>query len=280
MTTDEMWRLPLRAETVADALDLSRWRPEVMEASPSTNAVVAHRARAGEAPGLIVVADHQTAGRGRLDRTWVTPAGAALTFSLLVAPNEVPVARWPWLPLLAGVAVAQAVRRVAGAEAVLKWPNDVLAGERPSTGSGTGKLCGILVERVEGPRHASAVIGIGVNVLQRRDELPVDTATSVAIEAGRPVDRVALLAEVVDQLGRLHDDWCAAAGDARSSGLLDAYIGLCATVGQEVRVQLPRDEELRGVADHVDDDGRLVVVGPSGAMALGAGDVVHVRRTS
>jgi BirA family biotin operon repressor/biotin-[acetyl-CoA-carboxylase] ligase len=148
----------------------------------------------------------------------------------------------------------------------------VLAGER--------KLTGILVERVEGPRHASAVIGIGINVKQRRDELPVDTATSVAIEAGRPVDRVALLAEVVSELGRLHDDWCEAAGDASASGLLDAYIGLCATVGQEVRVQLPRDEELRGVADHVDDDGRLVVVGPSGPVALGAGDVVHVRRTS
>lgn len=272
MTTDEMWRLPLRADAVADALDLSRWRPEVLDASPSTNAVVADRARAGEAPGLLVVADHQTAGRGRLDRTWVTPAGAALTFSLLVAPEQVPVARWPWLPLLAGVAVARAVRRVAGVDAVLKWPNDVLAGDR--------KLTGILVERVEGPRHASAVVGIGINVLQRRDELPVDAATSVAIEAGRPVDRVALLAEVVDQLGRLYDEWVATSGEARASGLLDVYTGLCATVGQEVRVHLPRDEELRGVADHVDDDGRLVVVGPSGPVALGAGDVVHVRRTS
>jgi BirA family biotin operon repressor/biotin-[acetyl-CoA-carboxylase] ligase len=280
VTTDEMWRLPLRAEAVFAALDGSRWRPEVLEASPSTNAVVADRARAGEAPGLLVVADHQTAGRGRLDRTWVTPAGAALTFSLLVAPNEVPVARWPWLPLLAGVAVARAVRRVAGVEATLKWPNDVLVGESPSTGSGTGKLCGILVERVEGPRHASAVVGIGINVLQRRDELPADTATSVAIEAGRPVDRVALLAEVGDQLGRWYDAWVAAAGDARASGLLDAYAGLCATIGQEVRVHLPRDEELRGVAKGIDDDGRLVVTGPTGPVALGAGDVVHVRRTS
>ncbi len=272
MTTDELWRLPLQAEAVYAALDGSRWRPEVLEASPSTIAVVADRARAGEAPGLLVVADHQTAGRGRLDRTWVTPAGVALTFSLLVAPEEVPVARWPWLPLLAGVAVARAVRRVAGVEATLKWPNDVLSGDL--------KLTGILVERVEGPRHASAVVGIGINVLQRRDDLPVDTATSVAIEAGRPVNRVALLAEVVDQLARLYDAWVAASGDARVSGLLDAYTGLCATIGRQVRVHLPRDEELRGVADHVDDDGRLVVVGPSGPVALGAGDVVHVRRTS
>jgi BirA family biotin operon repressor/biotin-[acetyl-CoA-carboxylase] ligase len=278
VTTDEMWRLPLRTDAVATALEGSRWRAEVLASSPSTNAVVAERARAGEAPGLLVVTDHQTAGRGRLDRTWVTPAGVALTFSLLVAPDDVPVARWPWLPLLAGVAVAHAVRRVAGVDARLKWPNDVLVGDDPSTGSGHRKVSGILVERVDGPRHASAVIGIGVNVAQTRDELPVDTATSLALAAGRPVDRVALLAAIADELGRGYDDWCAAAGDARASGLLATYTGLCATVGQQVRVELPREEVLLGEATGVDDDGRLLVAGPSGTVALGAGDVVHVRR--
>lgn len=287
MTADEMWRLPLDGDAVASALAGTRWRPEVPASSPSTNAVVAERARAGEAPGLLVVTDHQTAGRGRLDRSWVTPAGVALTFSLLLAPDEVPVARWPWLPLLAGVAVAQAVRRVAGVEATLKWPNDVLVGDSPSTGSGTGpstgsgtgkKLCGILVERVEGPRHASAVVGIGVNVLQGREELPVDTATSLALETGGPVDRVALLAAVADELGTRHDAWVAASGDAGASGLRAAYTGLCGTLGQEVRVQLPRDEDLHGEAVGIDGDGRLLVEGPAGTVALGAGDVVHVRR--
>jgi BirA family transcriptional regulator, biotin operon repressor / biotin---[acetyl-CoA-carboxylase] ligase len=271
VTTDEMWRLPLRTDAVATALAGSRWRPEVLASSPSTNAVVADRARAGESPGLLVVTDHQTAGRGRLDRTWVTPAGVALTFSLLVAPDDVPVARWPWLPLLAGVAVAHAVRRVAGVDARLKWPNDVLVDDAKTTG--------ILVERVEGPRHASAVIGIGVNVLQTREELPVDTATSLAVAAGRPVDRVALLAAITDELGRGYDDWCAATGDARVSGLLATYTGLCATVGSQVRVELPRDEVLLGEATGIDDDGRLLVAGPSGTVALGAGDVVHVRRS-
>ncbi|RYU13121.1 biotin--[acetyl-CoA-carboxylase] ligase [Nocardioides iriomotensis] len=266
-----MWRLPLRTDAVATALAGSRWRPEVLASSPSTNAVVADRARAGESPGLLVVTDHQTAGRGRLDRTWVTPAGVALTFSMLVAPGDVPVARWPWLPLLAGVAVAHAVRRAAGVDARLKWPNDVLVDDAKTTG--------ILVERVEGPRHASAVIGIGVNVLQTRDELPVDTATSLAVAAGRPVDRVALLAAIADELGRGYDDWCAAAGDAGASGLLATYTGLCATVGLQVRVELPRDEVLIGEATGIDEDGRLLVAGPSGAVALGAGDVVHVRRS-
>jgi BirA family biotin operon repressor/biotin-[acetyl-CoA-carboxylase] ligase len=280
VTTDEMWRLPLRADAVAAALAGSRWRPEVLGSSPSTNAVVADRARSGEPAGLLVVTDHQTAGRGRLDRTWVTPAGVALTFSVLVAPDDVPVARWPWLPLLAGVAVAHAVRRVAGVEATLKWPNDVLVGDATPSGSGHRKLTGILVERVEGPRHASAVVGIGVNVLQTRDELPVDTATSLAIATGGPVDRVALLAAVVDELGRRYDDWCAAAGDARASGLLASYTGLCLTIGQRVRVELPRGEVLLGEATGIDDDGRLLVAGPAGTVALGAGDVVHVRPPS
>jgi BirA family biotin operon repressor/biotin-[acetyl-CoA-carboxylase] ligase len=115
----------------------SRWSVELLAESPSTNAVVAARARAGTAEGLVVVADHQTAGRGRLDRTWVTPPRSALTFSVLLTPDRVPVARWPWLPLLAGVAVVAGVRRATGLGGALKWPNDVLLGE--------SKLAGILV---------------------------------------------------------------------------------------------------------------------------------------
>ncbi|MDX6302770.1 MAG: BirA family transcriptional regulator, partial [Nocardioidaceae bacterium] len=99
-----------------------RWRVEVLEESPSTNAALASRARAGEAPGLVLVAEHQTAGRGRLDRAWVTPPRAALTFSLLVSPVEVPLPRWPWLPLLTGVAVVDGVREATGVETSLKWP--------------------------------------------------------------------------------------------------------------------------------------------------------------
>ena len=139
---------------------------EVLPHTPSTNAVLAERAREGAPEGLVVATEHQTAGRGRLDRTWETPAGSALTFSTLLRP-EVPPATWPWLPLLTGYAVAKALAG-AGFGAVLKWPNDVLIGDR--------KVAGILVERVETPGGPAAVVGIGLNVLLAAEELPVPTA--------------------------------------------------------------------------------------------------------
>jgi BirA family biotin operon repressor/biotin-[acetyl-CoA-carboxylase] ligase len=271
VTTASSGRPALEPDAVAAALAGTRWRVEVLGASPSTNAVVAARVRAGETEGLVVVADHQTAGRGRLDRSWVTPAGAALTFSVLLAPDEVPVARWPWLPLLTGLAVAAGVRRTVGLDVLLKWPNDVLAGDR--------KVCGILVERVEGPRGAGAVVGVGLNVAQRADELPVATATSLAQAAGTAVDRVSVLAGVLDALAGRYDAWRAARGDA-TEVLQPAYTGLCDTLGRTVRVQLPGGAELAGEAVGVDGDGRLLVRTGDRVTALGAGDVVHVRRTS
>ena len=267
MNTASSGRPPLDAGAVATALAGTRWRPEVLVASPSTNAVVAERLRAGEPEGLVVVADHQTAGRGRLDRSWVTPAGAALTFSVLLTPDEAPVARWPWLPLLTGVAVAEAVRRTAGVGVALKWPNDVLAEER--------KVCGILVERVEGPRKAGAVVGVGVNVSQTPDELPVPTATSLEQAAGARVDRVALLAGVLEALAERYDAWRAAG--AEPAHLHTAYTELCDTLGRTVRVRLPSGDDVVGEAVRIDADGRLLVRTAHGATVLGAGDVIHVR---
>lgn len=242
------------------------WRVEVVEQSPSTNADVAERARAGEPPGLVIVAEHQTAGRGRLDRTWTTPPRAALTFSLLVDPAPVPPGRWPWLPLLTGLAVTTAVRRGAGVDAVLKWPNDVLVDGR--------KVAGILVELVDRPGQGPvAVVGTGLNVSTSRSELPVETATSLAIEGAEPVDRSALLADLLGAFTALFDPWRAAAG----RGLLPAYRQACSTLGRAVRVQLPNGEPLEGRAVDVDEEGRLLVDDGRRVHLLGAGDVVHVR---
>jgi BirA family biotin operon repressor/biotin-[acetyl-CoA-carboxylase] ligase len=246
-----------------------RWSIEVLAESPSTNAVVSRRARAGAAEGLVVVADHQTAGRGRLDRTWVTPPRSALTFSVLLAPDTVPVARWPWLPLLAGVAVVEGVRRATGLGCALKWPNDVLLGQ--------SKLAGILVERVERPGGAAAVVGIGLNVSTTPAELPVETATSLRLGGAPDVDRAALLGHVLAALGEEYDAWRAAAGDA-AGRLRTAYLGVCDTVGRAVRVDLPDGSVMTGRAVGIDPDGRLEVRTDSGeAVVLGAGDVVHVR---
>lgn len=249
---------------------------EVLAESPSTNAVVAARARAGAAEGLVVVADHQTAGRGRLDRTWVTPPRSALTFSALLVPDPVPVARWPWLPLLAGVAVVEGVRRATGLGCVLKWPNDVLIDG--------AKLAGILVERVERPdddrRGAAAVVGVGLNVSTTAGELPVDTATSLLLAGAGEVDRAALLGHVLAALREEYDAWLAVAGDA-TGRLATTYLRSCDTVGRDVRVDLPDGTTLTGRASGIDADGRLEVVTDTGrTTVLGAGDVVHVRPTA
>jgi len=241
----------------------SRWRVEVVERSPSTNAAVAERARGGETEGLALVAEHQTAGRGRLDRSWVTPPRAALTLSLLVAPQQVPPARWPWLPLLTGLAVTDALA-AEGVPAALKWPNDVLVDER--------KVAGILVERVERAGSALAVVGIGLNVSATREELPVPTATSLLL-AGAEVDRTRLLGQLLDAFARRYDAW----RDASGAGVRAAYAARCSTIGRQVRVELPGADPLQGVAVGVDDGGRLRVDDGRREHVLGAGDVVHVR---
>jgi len=256
------------ATTVAD-LAGSRWTVEVLAESPSTNAVLAARARADVVEGLVVVADHQTAGRGRLDRVWVTPPRSALTFSVLLAPDRVPVARWPWLPLLAGVAVVEGVRRATGLGCALKWPNDVLLGD--------AKLAGILVERVERPGGAAAVVGVGLNVSTTSAELPVETATSLVLGGADEVDRAELLGHVLAALGEEYDAWRAAAGDA-TGRLRTSYLGVCDTVGRDVRVALPDGTTLAGRATGIDAEGRLEVrTDAGGTTVLGAGDVVHVR---
>jgi BirA family transcriptional regulator, biotin operon repressor / biotin---[acetyl-CoA-carboxylase] ligase len=274
VTYDDLRRPPLDPVALSTALTRpgSLWREvEVVAACPSTNAELARRTRAGVPAGVVLVADHQTAGRGRLDRAWVTPPGSALTFSALLAPDRVPMARWSWLPLLVGIAVAEGVRRVAEVDCTLKWPNDVLVGDR--------KLAGILVERVERPAGAVAVVGVGLNVSLSEDELPVPTATSLEIEGAATTDRTVVLREVLRSLEALFVQWQADAGDA-SLGLVDSYVRRCGTLGREVRVDLPGGEQVHGVASGVDTDGRLEVRTQEGRRLLGAGDVVHVRAVS
>jgi BirA family biotin operon repressor/biotin-[acetyl-CoA-carboxylase] ligase len=242
---------------------------EVVQATASTNAVVADRARAGEEPGLVLVTEHQTAGRGRLDRVWETPARTSLTFSVLVRP-DVPPAAWSWLPLLAGYAV-QAALADRLPDIALKWPNDVLV---DSAGSGVGrKVAGILVERVDTASGPMAVVGIGINVDQTLDELPVALATSVVLETGEPVDRTELLGMVLGSLHGLQgllDD---------VDGLRAAYADVCSTLGRTVDVHLPSGEVRRGEALDLDASGALVLSTAEGTFTVAAGDVVHVRPT-
>lgn len=266
MTEPSVRRPPLDPARLARA----PWPVDVLVEAGSTNALLAQRARSGEDP-QVLVAEHQTAGRGRLDRTWDTPAGAALTFSVLLRP-QLDATRWPLLPLLVGSAVRGALPATGARAATLKWPNDVLIGER--------KVAGILVERVEGPAGPAAVVGIGLNVSSRAEELPVPTATSLAIElgleAGTGPDRTLLLLDLLLGLHRAFGDW--SGGATTDDALLEAYARDCSTLGRPVTVDLPGGAVLEGTARRLDGSGRLVVATSTGEVAVGAGDVIHVRR--
>jgi len=275
----ERWP-PLDAARLNGALTSAPglWREiRVVEETGSTNADLLAEARSGAPDGVVLVAEAQTAGRGRLGRRWVSPPRGTLTFSVLLRPAGVPAGLLGWLPLLAGVATASALSGTAGVDARLKWPNDVLAGG--------AKLAGILAERWA----EAIVLGIGINVFQRRDELPVPTATSLLLAAPDAVSRPAgadgpdvrerLLAAVLDELARWYRAWLdqPRPGDADACGLRAEYLRTSDTVGAEVTVMLPGGQSLTGTATGVDPAGRLEVHTPAGLVRVSAGDVVHLR---
>jgi BirA family biotin operon repressor/biotin-[acetyl-CoA-carboxylase] ligase len=229
------------------------WTVRLYAEAGSTNALAA----AEPEDNLVVVADHQQAGRGRLDREWVTPPGAALTFSAVLDP-VVDTEWWPVIPLVTGYAVARAL----GGFATLKWPNDVLVDDL--------KVCGILVERLA-TRPPRVVLGIGINVDQTQDELPVPTATSLTL-AGHPVDRTALFGDVLGSLRASLGHF------ARHPDLfMNQYRDRSATRGQDVRVELPGDRTVVGRVVDFDDHGGLLLRTAEETLTLSAGDVVHVR---
>jgi BirA family transcriptional regulator, biotin operon repressor / biotin---[acetyl-CoA-carboxylase] ligase len=277
-------RPPLSARGLTRALVTAGglWtRVDVRAETGSTNADAAQAARLGEPEGLVVVAEQQTAGRGRRDRQWVSPPRAGLTLSVLLRPgrpdpergwNAAPASAYGWLPLLAGVALREAVHRVAEVDAALKWPNDLLVADR--------KCAGILAEVAED----AVVVGLGLNVTTHAGELPeaVGAAglppTSLKVAGAQVLDREPLLRAVLRSFAGWYSGWREAGGDAEMSGLLAAYRRGCATIGRPVRVLLPGGGELAGEATSVDADGQLVIRTADGAdHRVSAGDVLHVR---
>jgi BirA family transcriptional regulator, biotin operon repressor / biotin---[acetyl-CoA-carboxylase] ligase len=180
---------------------------------------------------------------------------------VLLRPTSVAVDRWGWLPLLTGVAVATAVQEVARVDAVMKWPNDVLVDGR--------KLGGILVHRVD---PDAAVVGVGLNMTSRAEELPAG-ATSLVEHGAAITDRDALLHAILRELAVTYQGWVDHDGDVDASGIARRYRDLCSTLGRTVRVELG-GEVVSGLASTVDTHGRLVVDGRH----VSVGDVVHVRR--
>lgn len=250
---------------------------EVVAETASTNADMVAAARDGAAEGLIRVAEYQRAGRGRAGREWSSPPRAGLAVSVLLRPGTAgarwpaaPAARWGWLPLLAGVALAESVAGLAGVPARLKWPNDLLLDG--------AKCAGVLAEVASG----AVVVGIGLNVTQRADELPEPApgalpATSLALAGAQVTDRQQLLVELLRTTGQWYAMWRRHAGDADACGLRAAYLRICATVNQPVRALLPGGTVLTGTAETVDSEGRLALHTVHGTRALAAGDVTHLR---
>lgn len=279
--------LPLSA-AVAQHLD-------VLAEVGSTNVELVARASTGFVPHFSVVATtNQTAGKGRLGRSWVAPAGTSLAVSVLLVPGDATFDRIGWLPLLAGLAMTRAVAALVarGREpervVALKWPNDVHVDGL--------KVSGLLAEFVPG---AGVVVGAGLNLTMTAAQLPTTSSTSLTLvgvrdgahdrvhdngrdrpHAGAGEDELAdaALAAYLTELSALFDGFVAHGLDAAESGLAAAIAGACSTIGQRVRVELPGGHALLGVAEGVDEFGRLVVRDPSGNLhAVAAGDITHVR---
>jgi BirA family biotin operon repressor/biotin-[acetyl-CoA-carboxylase] ligase len=247
----------------------STWRRvDVVAETGSTNADLIARAATGEdIVGTVLVAEHQTAGRGRNGRTWTAVPGAQLTVSVGVSPDDIPTTAWGWIPLAAGVAVVEAVAAATGVKVGLKWPNDVLAGP-----PARGKVAGILAE-VTSPRPV-VVIGIGINVSMGTEELPDPGATSLSLLGADSPDRSALLVALLDGLERRMASLRSAAG---ADPLAGDYAAHSLTIGARVRATLPGEGEIIGEAIRIDEQGRLCIDTGVDVIAVSAGDIVHLR---
>ena len=238
---------------------------EYLEQTGSTNRDLL--AKASDLPEFYVLAtDFQTAGRGRLERSWEAAPGSSVMASILLRPSFSEATGIGWLSLLAALAITQAIDS-SGVQAKIKWPNDVLIADK--------KVSGILAEAA--PDLSCVVVGFGINVNQTPKQLPVDTATSLLASTGRSVARDQLLASVISNLRRLYSELASFGGDAVASGLRDSILQVSATVGSNVSVEFPDGKKAFGLATSIDASGRLVVKTALETLSVSAGDVLHLR---
>jgi BirA family biotin operon repressor/biotin-[acetyl-CoA-carboxylase] ligase len=234
----------------------------------STNDLAMGFASEGAPEGTVVAADSQTKGRGRLGRRWASPPGCNVHMSVVLRP-ALPPRDAPVLTVLSAVSVAEALRDVAGVEAAVKWPNDVLVHGR--------KIAGILLEtRSDTDRVLFAVLGIGINVNVRIDGLPEEvrkSATSLSALTGREHSRAEVMAAVLDRLSCRLDEL----GEKGRGALLDRWRELSSTLGREVRVA-EGGISFTGKAMDIDEDGRLIVrLEHGGTRKVASGDVESLR---
>jgi BirA family biotin operon repressor/biotin-[acetyl-CoA-carboxylase] ligase len=257
-------RPPLDSQMINALLETSYWRVNVVESTGSTQVDLVKNVRDGIAThGDVFATEFQSQGRGRLDRTFVAPPRSALLFSFYVEPKN-NGEQWGWLPLLAGQSVVHAISEVFDLHEddnlKLKWPNDILLNDR--------KVAGLLTERIQTPLATGVVIGIGINVFTRQEELPVASATSFAIQGYLECDRNALLVQILKSFPNYLQRW-----ERGDPTLLEEYSSISATIGRRVEIEIPGPTKVVSVATIIDPSGALVL--EDGRLIM-VGDVVHI----
>lgn len=244
----------------------------ILEETPSTNTAALALAQNGAADGSVVVAEVQTAGRGRLGRHWFSPPGKNLYASVVLrrTPVSEQAVQWlNWVPLVSALAVGRAIQVMTGLQPSLKWPNDILLGER--------KVGGLLCESSGlGTLGSFVIVGIGLNVNVWREAFPEDLrdrATSLAAETGHPFDRVAVLAMILSELELRYDAFFS----GRFADIAHEYDLRCSTVGQHVRVDMARGTYIEGLAESIAADGSLRVRVQDSTVVSERGTVIDVR---
>jgi BirA family biotin operon repressor/biotin-[acetyl-CoA-carboxylase] ligase len=259
-------RRPLAVPAITAAVrERVGWSIQVVAETGSTNDDLAAVATAGGAGARVLIAELQQTGKGRRGRVWTAPPGAGLTMSVLIDASGIPPARRSWIGVIGGLSLVRAVTAVTGLPAALKWPNDLLV---------DGRKCAGLLAEAAGDQ---LILGMGLNVSLDAGDLPRPDATSLLLAGAATLDRAVLAAAILDELARWLDRWRNAAGDPERSGLRSAFVGVCATLGQRVRVELPSGEHVVGEAVDIAADGSLVVRTATGERAFSAADVHHLR---
>ena len=249
-----MPRAPLDQSQITASLS-QYWRVSVLDLTTSTQDDLTKKISAGDARnGDVIVANFQSAGRGRLDRTFLAPASTALLFSIYLTPQRSQT-EWGFLPLLAGLSITETLNTINPVLSI-KWPNDLLINEK--------KLGGI-ISRIEGN---GVVIGIGINVSMKKEELPVPTATSLGLEGFSNLDRNHLLSLILSAIESDFTQW-----DLGNS-LVARYQGLSASIRSDLRIELPGGREIQSKGLSVDELGRLHL---EDGQTVSVGDVIHLR---
>ncbi len=243
---------------IISALDPGYWRVRHFNLIDSTQgALVSAVAQGHAAPGDVYLAEFQSAGRGRLNRSFTSEPGAGVLLSVVVAPHTQSENRWGWVPLIAGVAACSAIFQSTGVTTTLKWPNDLMIEGR--------KVGGIIAEKV----GVNIVLGVGINCLQSEDALPVPDATSLRLHTDERVDRSALVVALLHSLTRFIEQW-----DSRPFPVENKYRELCTTLEEDVQITLPDGSTASGRAAAISSDGALVLA--DGKTFVSA-DVTHLR---